>query len=110
MWLRTESSACRRTTPVRSAFSRKFRNDLYYGKRDNGYHEDKLTRRLDLNIMPAMMVARSLAASAPLTKGDRGDGETGTRVRSPLSDSRGGKASGNSVKASTGKGKNRTVI
>lgn len=34
--------------------------EVYHGKRDNGYHEDKLTRRMDLNIMSAMMVARSL--------------------------------------------------
>lgn len=34
--------------------------EVYHGKRDNGCHEDKLTRRLDLNIMSAMMVARSL--------------------------------------------------
>lgn len=34
--------------------------EVYHGKRDNGYHEDKLTRRLDINIMSAMMVARSL--------------------------------------------------
>ena len=32
---------------------------VWKGKRDNGYHEDKLTRRMDLNIMSAMMVARS---------------------------------------------------
>ena len=30
-----------------------------YGKRDNGYHEDVFTRRCDLNVMSAMMVARS---------------------------------------------------
>ena len=97
--------------------------EVYHGKRDNGYHEDKLTRRLDLNIMSAMMVARSLGmwvcarspgksteASAPLTKGDRGDGETGTRAGSPLSDSRGGRASGSSVQTSTEKGENRTTI
>ena len=34
--------------------------EVYHGKRDNGYHEDKLTRRMDLNIMSAIMVARSL--------------------------------------------------
>lgn len=33
--------------------------EVYHGKRDNGYHEDKLTRRMDTNIMSAMMVARS---------------------------------------------------
>ena len=34
--------------------------EVYHGKRDNGYHEDKLTRRCDTTIMSAMMVARSL--------------------------------------------------
>ena len=34
--------------------------EVYHGKRDNSYHEDKPTRRMDLNIMSAMMVARSL--------------------------------------------------
>ena len=34
--------------------------EVCHGKRDNGYHEDKLTRRMDLNVMSAMMVARSL--------------------------------------------------
>ena len=34
--------------------------DTYHGKRDNGYHEDVFTRRCDLNVMSAMMVARSL--------------------------------------------------
>ena len=38
------------------------------------------------------------------------DGETGTRARSPLSGSRGGRASVNSVNASTEKGKNWTAI
>lgn len=34
--------------------------ETYHGKRDNGYHEDVFTRRCDLNVMSAMMVARSL--------------------------------------------------
>ena len=34
--------------------------EVYHGKRDNGCHEDRLTRRMDLTIMSAMMVARSL--------------------------------------------------
>ena len=33
--------------------------EAYHGKRDNGYHEDALTRRCDVNVMAAMMVARS---------------------------------------------------
>ena len=33
--------------------------EAYHGKRDNGYHEDAFTRRCDLNVMSAMMVARS---------------------------------------------------
>ena len=33
--------------------------EAYHGKRDNGYHEDAFTRRCDLNVMAAMMVARS---------------------------------------------------
>ena len=33
--------------------------ETYHGKRDNGYHEDAFTRRCDLNVMAAMMVARS---------------------------------------------------
>ena len=33
--------------------------EVYHGKRDNGYHEDIFTRRCDLNVMSAMMVARS---------------------------------------------------
>ena len=33
--------------------------EAYHGKRDNGYHEDAFTRRCDVNIMAAMMVARS---------------------------------------------------
>ncbi len=33
--------------------------EVYHGKRDNGYHEDVFTRRCDLNVMSAMMVARS---------------------------------------------------
>ena len=33
--------------------------ETYHGKRDNGYHEDAFTRRCDLNVMSAMMVARS---------------------------------------------------
>ena len=34
--------------------------ETYHGKRDNGYHEDAFTRRCDVNVMSAMMVARSL--------------------------------------------------
>ena len=34
--------------------------EAYHGRRDNGYHEDAFTRRCDLNVMSAMMVARSL--------------------------------------------------
>ena len=34
--------------------------EAYHGRRDNGYHEDAFTRRCDLNVMAAMMVARSL--------------------------------------------------
>ena len=34
--------------------------EAYHGKRDNGYHEDAFTRRCDVNVMAAMMVARSL--------------------------------------------------
>ena len=33
--------------------------EAYHGKRDNGYHEDVFTRRCDVNVMSAMMVARS---------------------------------------------------
>ena len=33
--------------------------EVYHGKRDSGYHEDVFTRRCDLNVMSAMMVARS---------------------------------------------------
>ena len=33
--------------------------EAYHGKRDNGYNEDAFTRRCDLNVMSAMMVARS---------------------------------------------------
>ena len=33
--------------------------EAYHGKRDNGYHEDAFTRRCDVNVMAAMMVARS---------------------------------------------------
>lgn len=33
--------------------------EVYHGKRDNGYNEDAFTRRCDLNVMSAMMVARS---------------------------------------------------
>ena len=33
--------------------------EVYHGKRDNGYHEDAFTRRCDVNVMAAMMVARS---------------------------------------------------
>ena len=33
--------------------------ETYHGKRDNGYHEDAFTRRCDVNVMAAMMVARS---------------------------------------------------
>ena len=33
--------------------------EVYHGKRDSGYHEDAFTRRCDLNVMSAMMVARS---------------------------------------------------
>jgi len=33
--------------------------EVYHGKRDNGYHEDVLTRRCDENLMSAAMVARS---------------------------------------------------
>ena len=33
--------------------------EVYHGKRDNGYHEDVLTRRCDESLMSAAMVARS---------------------------------------------------
>ena len=33
--------------------------EVYHGKRDNGYNEDAFTRRCDLTVMSAMMVARS---------------------------------------------------
>ena len=33
--------------------------EAYHGRRDAGYHEDAFTRRCDLNVMSAMMVARS---------------------------------------------------
>ena len=33
--------------------------EAYHGKRDGGYHEDAFTRRCDVNVMSAMMVARS---------------------------------------------------
>lgn len=33
--------------------------EAYHGKRDNGYHEDVLTRRCDESLMSAAMVARS---------------------------------------------------
>lgn len=33
--------------------------EVYHGKRDNGYHEDALTRRCDEGVTAAMMVARS---------------------------------------------------
>ena len=54
----------RRSTPTRARRS-SFRKlsgwyvEVYHGKRDNGYHEDVFTRRCDLNVMLAMMVARS---------------------------------------------------
>ena len=60
--------------------------EVYHGKRDNGYHEDKLTLRMDLNIMSAMMVARSLGIWVC--------------ARSP----------GKSTEASAEKGENRTPI
>lgn len=54
--------------------------EVYHGRRDNGYHEDALTRRCDESLMSAAMVARSfgmwICARRP--------GETTERVRRDL--------------------------